>query len=167
MRAEDIRRESTDKCIPGADGEPQSTHPRGSSHHVGGSTDQSRRGGVFLQANLGWGGAAGGESPARKAWGEREGGPLPAPLWRPGPPQWAAAVKHKGDLQPGLGPPAAAARSEDRQLGALELLLGLEAAQASPNGPCIWRQQMWVVAGTRHGTGPERSPTQPSTSGQH
>lgn len=139
--------------------EPQSAHPRGRG--------QSRWGGVFLKAQLGWGGAAGGESPARKAWGEREGGPPPAPLGRPGPPQWAAAVKHKGDLQPGLGSPAAAARSEGRQPGALELLLGLEAAHASPNGSCIWRQQMWVVAGTRHGTGPERSPTQPSTSGQH
>lgn len=147
-RAEAIRRESTGECILGDAGEPQSAHPWGSGHHAGGSTDQSRWGGVFLQAQLGWGGAAGGESPARKAWGERKGGPPPAPLGRPGPPQWAAGVKHKSDLQPGLGPPAAAARSEGRQPGALELLLGLEAAHAGPNSPCIWRQQ--IVGGGRH-----------------
>lgn len=73
----------------------------------------------------------------------------------------AAAVKHKGDLQPGLGPPAPAARREGRRPGALGLLLGLEATQADPSGPRVWRQQMWVAAGTRQGTGPGQSPTQP------
>ena len=161
--AEAIRRESTGECILGATGEPQSAHPRGNSHRAPVPVGRGFPAGT---AGLGRG-CGGGESPARKAWGEREGGPPPALLGRPGPPQWAAGVKHKGDLQPGLGPPAAAARSEGRQQGALELLLGLEAAHAGPSGPCIWRQQMWVVAGTRHGTGPERSPTQPPTSGQH
>lgn len=77
---------STDECVPGADGSP-GLPAHGERPPQGGGTDQSQQGGVFLQAQLGWGGAT------RKAWGEREGGPPLAPLGRPGPPQQPSSTR--------------------------------------------------------------------------
>lgn len=142
--------------------EPQSAHPRGHG--------QSRWGGVFLKAQLGWGGAAGGnhlqerpgesgrEGPHRPRWGGQvhRSGPQPSSTRATCSQAWALQR-----LQPGV-------KAGSRALWSSSLAwrphMPVPTAPASGDSRCGWwraRGMAQGLSGHRHSPPPQDSTDQP------